>query len=78
MSQPNSNTKRSWGDHIIEWNPPPPPTHPTKTLPRNLTMTPSGIKVPCGGGGGGGGVCKSILVLSLGFDQAEQHISRVA
>ena len=23
LSQPNSNTKRSWGDHIIEWNPPP-------------------------------------------------------
>ena len=22
LSQPNSNTKRSWGDHIIEWNPP--------------------------------------------------------
>ena len=23
LSQPNSNTKRSWGDHIIERNPPP-------------------------------------------------------
>jgi hypothetical protein len=31
LSQPNSNTKRSWGDHIIEWNPPPPPT-PHKLL----------------------------------------------
>ena len=30
LSQPNSNTKRSWGDHIIEWNPPHPP--PNKLL----------------------------------------------
>ena len=40
LSQPNSNTKRSWGDHIIECNPPPAPQppHPTqtfKTLPGN-------------------------------------------
>ena len=31
LSQPNSNPRRSWGDHIIEWNPPPPP-HPTQTF----------------------------------------------
>jgi hypothetical protein len=39
LSQPNSNTKRSWGDHILQWNPPPPPTHPTQTckaLPDDL------------------------------------------
>ena len=38
LSQPNSNTKRSWGDHIIEWNPP----HPTQTfkaLPGNPGRT---------------------------------------
>ena len=25
LSQPNSNTKRSWVDHIMQWNPSPPP-----------------------------------------------------
>ena len=24
--------KRSWCDHIVEWNPPPPPHHPTYTF----------------------------------------------
>ena len=24
LSQPNSNTNRSWGDQIMQWNPPPP------------------------------------------------------
>ena len=35
LSQPNSNPRRSWGDHIIEWNPPPHPTQTFKALPGN-------------------------------------------
>ena len=32
LSQPNSNTKRSWGDHIMQWNPPQPPPPPPHKL----------------------------------------------
>ena len=35
LSQPDSNTKRSWGDHIIEWNPPHPTTETFKALQGN-------------------------------------------
>ena len=36
LSQSNYNAKRSWGDHTIKWNPPPPPTTQTfKALPGN-------------------------------------------
>jgi hypothetical protein len=33
LSQLNSNPRRSWGDHTIEWNPP----HPTTTPPKLLS-----------------------------------------